>query len=151
MTEKKITRVKEIGRVMNNIAVLRRESIQRVEEIPGAPAPAQRELIGILLRHPKGITIKDIARIARVTSSAATQRVEVLERMGVAVRNSLPYDNRVVSVALTSLGKKKAEGKLKRFAQSLDRSCLHVLDDEELKILNSLLTKVSQVLEPTGK
>jgi DNA-binding MarR family transcriptional regulator len=143
-----VDRVKTIGGLMNSIAVLRRESLQLLDNIPDAPAHAQRELIGILMRNPKGVNVKDIAKIAKITSSAATQRVESLEKLGLVRRHVSPVDNRYAVVTFTPYGQKEAGKSLTKFARSLDASCLHLLSDEELKSLGSLLGKVAHFLEP---
>ena len=144
-----VKRAKAIGDALNYMAAVRRESLELLNDIPDVPSAAQRELLGILLRHSRGITVKEIARITKITSSAATQRVEQLEKRGLIERRISTRDNRYVTIQLSLLGRRRVARHLILFSQRLDNSCMHVLSDHELLQLHALLTKVAHNLEPS--
>lgn len=146
-----VDRLKSITNIINDMAVLRRRTVQSTDEWWGEFSRSQRELVGILMRHPRGISIKELAHIIKVSSSAITQRVETLEKLKLVERHSSPKDNRYVNLLLS----KKAHGILKKslpsFSKQVDKHYLHVLNDDELQQFEGLLAKVAHTIEPKQK
>ena len=146
-----VNRTKIIGTFVNDLAVLRRRSLQAMERWSGTLSQPQRELLGILARHPEGVSVKGIARIINISSSAVTQRVESLERMGLVARHIASRDNRFVTVTLSRSGAEKMNSALPSLSQFVDEDYLHVLSDVELEAFGQLLRKVAHSIEPVNK
>jgi MarR family transcriptional regulator, organic hydroperoxide resistance regulator len=149
--DEKIDRLKSISNIINDMAVLRRRTVQSTDEWWGEFSRSQRELVGILLRHPRGISVKELARIIKVSSSAITQRVETLEKLKLIERHSSPMDNRYVSLLLSKKAHTILRKSLPSFSKQVDKHYLHILDDSELKQFEGLLAKIAHVIEPKQK
>jgi DNA-binding MarR family transcriptional regulator len=146
--DERIDRLKSINNIINDLAVLKRRTLQSTDEQWGEFSRSQRELVGILLRHPHGISIKELARIIRVSSSAITQRVESLEKHKLVERHISTMDNRYVKLLLSKKALAILRKTLPVFARDVDKHYLHVLDDGELKQFESLLAKIAHIIEP---
>ncbi len=150
MNEQK-DRLESISNIIGDMGVLRRRTVQSTDEWWGEFSRSQRELVGILLRHPRGINVKELARILRVSSSAITQRVEGLEKLQLVERHSSPMDNRYVSLSLSKKAHILLRKSMPSFSKQVDKHYLHVLDDAELKQFEELLAKIAHVIEPRQK
>ena len=149
--DERVDRLKSIANIINDLAVLRRRTLQGTDEWWGDFSRSQREMVGILLRYPRGINIKDLARIIKVSSSAITQRVEALEKMNIIERHSSPMDNRYVNLQLSKKAHSLLRKSMPSFSKQVDKHYLHVLDDIELKQFETLLDKIAHVIEPKQK
>lgn len=88
-------------------------------------------------------TIKLIAELLGISSSAATQLVEGLVQMELVTRSEDPDDRRVVQVRLTKAGKARVEA-LRTSARSRMVDLLDGLSDVEIGQLVELLKKLAQ-------
>ncbi|HMI09731.1 MAG TPA: MarR family transcriptional regulator [Candidatus Saccharimonadales bacterium] len=144
-----MNRAKMIVNIVSDFAVLRRRSSQIMDSWWKGYSRSQRELLGILARHPEGTSIKELASIVGVSSSAITQRVESLQKLDLVERNMSSHDNRFVRVALSKKAFDGLRKALPSYARFADKSYFHTLDDEELKQFSLLMGKLAQGIEPT--
>jgi len=149
--DERVDRLKSIANIMNDMAVLRRRTVHSTDEWWSEFSRSQRELVGILVRYPKGISIKELARIIKVSSSAVTQRVESLEKLKLVERHSSPMDNRYVNLQLSKKAHMLLRKSLPSFSRQVDEHYFHVLDDGELKEFEGLLAKIAHIIEPKQK
>lgn len=95
-----------------------------------------------LLSCRESATIKLMAELLGISSSAATQLTEGLVQMELVSRESSTEDRRVVEVRLTTAGKKKVVG-LRDAAKGHIAKLLEGLDDQEIVELLALLKKLA--------
>lgn len=95
----------------------------------------------VIIDHEKHVNIKDIARVLSISSGAATQHVEALEKLGHVQRQANPDDKREIFVTLTPEGKKVYEGIMQRRRELLCE-VFGPLSDEELAQFAALITKI---------
>lgn len=95
-----------------------------------------------LLSCRESATIKLMAELLGISSSAATQLTEGLVQMELVSRESSTEDRRVVEVRLTAGGKKKVEG-LRQAAHSHIVELLAGLSDQDIIDLLALLKKLA--------
>jgi len=112
--------------------------------LPGSEkALPSRAQIGLLLHLAKGgpRSLKELADMFCMTSSAATQLVDSLEEEKLVTRTEDPQDRRKVIVAITPKGHIKLEDAKKARLESLTH-LLAPLTDEELEHLANLQKKI---------
>ena len=95
-----------------------------------------------LLSCRQSATIKLMAELLGISSSAATQLTEGLVQMGLVSRQSSTEDRRVVEVSLTAAGKTKVEG-LRDSAKGHIARLLEGLEDKDIEDLLVLLKKLA--------
>lgn len=114
----------------------------------GSDAVQSRTKIGalFLLSKTGSQSLKDLAVRFHMSSSAATQVIDELEKEGLVVRRADVNDRRMIAVVITEKGKQElATAKRSRLAQL--KEILDVLTDEELAQLRSIEQKIVQRLE----
>ncbi|MDB4939662.1 MAG: DNA-binding transcriptional regulator, MarR family [Candidatus Doudnabacteria bacterium] len=92
------------------------------------------------------LTVKEIAATMGVTSSAATQMVEGLQKIGILQRQTDPDDRRMVKVSLTVKGLKKFEEFKQAHAKHME-FILKALSNDERELLISLPDKMIKQLK----
>jgi len=93
-------------------------------------------------------SIKDIAEIMNISSSAATQMIEGLVRNGFLERVVHPTDRRSVQISISKVGKKKFdEFKIQMLRQM--QNLLATLTDAEIDLLMKIPEKIRQQLGHT--
>ena len=105
----------------------------------------QVEILYALGDH-RSLTIKKIAAIMDVTSSAATQMIEGLQKIGIVHRQIDPEDRRVVKVSLSAKGSKKFEEFKQAHAKHME-FILKALSHDERELLISLPSKMIKQLK----
>ena len=95
-----------------------------------------------LLSCRESATIKLMAELLGISSSAATQLTEGLVQMELVSRESSRQDRRVVEVRLAASGKDKVEG-LREAAKGHIGRLLEGLNDQEIVELLALLKKLA--------
>jgi DNA-binding MarR family transcriptional regulator len=113
-------------------------------------SPAQNHTLIVIGMQLSAIGIKQLAEVLRVTSGAATQHVDALEKAGLLVREMNPQNRREVIVKITSQGKKVYE-ELRRAKSKIMNEIFTELSDEELNTLVQLIEKVSHKYVNVGK
>jgi DNA-binding MarR family transcriptional regulator len=103
---------------------------------------AQNHVI-VVIGKEGDIGIKQLAQCLKVTSGAATQHVDALEKAGILSRQLNSDDRREVIVGLTDKGKKTFL-KINQDKARILRELFNGLSDTELQILVSLFEKVSR-------
>lgn len=99
--------------------------------------PAQAIVLHIVASHDS-LSIKGIAEILQISSSAATQMVDALVKSGLLVREADTKDRRTLKISLTDQGKSKFE-ELKRLKLENMRQTLSPLSDQDLKTFHELM------------
>jgi DNA-binding MarR family transcriptional regulator len=143
-----MNRTKTISGILNDLAVVRRRSSKIMDNMWEEFSRSQREMVGILVRYPHGTSIKELARVLSVSSSAVTQRVESLEKLDIVQRSMSSHDNRFVSVELTKCGVELLNKKVPVYARHTDKEQFYILNDAELLQFSKLIGKIAHVIEP---
>jgi DNA-binding MarR family transcriptional regulator len=107
-------------------------------------SPAQKHVLLAVGAH-ETIHVKQLADLLQVTSGAATQHVDALEKLGLLERLSTTGDRRVVSIQLTREGKRTLRA-LRKAHEKLMQELFAGLSDAELQTLVNLITKASHTL-----
>lgn len=92
------------------------------------------------------VTVKQIAQIMKVTSSAATQMIEGLVKLGYLQRENDEADRRIVRISLTTNGQSRFNEFKFHHLEKVNQ-LLATLTNEELEQLLQLRKKVVQRLE----
>ncbi|TSC65959.1 MAG: MarR family transcriptional regulator [Candidatus Doudnabacteria bacterium Gr01-1014_77] len=91
-------------------------------------------------------TIKDIAEIMNISSSAATQMIEGLVKNGFLERVVHPTDRRSVQISMSKIGRKTFDQfKIQHLRQM--QNLLVSLSDAEIEILLKIPAKILKQLE----
>ncbi len=102
--------------------------------------PAQVRIL-YFVKHRGSVTVKDIADVMGATSSAATQLVESMVKVGFLERKHDARDRRKVHVGLSDKGKAKFQ-KFRKDHLAWVRKLLSPLSDRELEQLIAIQKKV---------
>jgi DNA-binding MarR family transcriptional regulator len=105
-------------------------------------SPAQNHVL-MLVSVNGPIGVKQLAEKLRVTSGAATQHVDALEKAGLLSRHMSPNDRREVLIEATNKGKDLSIEIRNAKAKMLSK-LFSELDDNELNTLVGLIEKVSK-------
>ena len=108
-------------------------------------SPAQNHVL-MLVGISKSIGVKHLAEKLRVTSGAATQHIDALEKAGLLTRTINKSNRREVVVETTKKGKAIFE-KIRRNKSALLSKLFEDLSDNELSTLVKLIEKVSKKYE----
>jgi MarR family transcriptional regulator, organic hydroperoxide resistance regulator len=103
--------------------------------------PSQWLVLHLAKKH-KNMSIKDLASLLEITSSAVTQIVDVLVNKGLLLRKSKPGDRRTLELELSEKSKKQFES-IKSKSVNTIASLFDVLDDDELSKYLELSTKIA--------
>ena len=116
--------------------------------LPDQPAlsPPQVHLLFIISSRKEGISVKELAERASVTPGAITQFVDALVEKGLVVREGDPVDRRIVRLKPTQFAKDQFERVRKAHLESF-RRLFEVLNDDEIKQLISLITRINTAPE----
>ena len=128
--------------LMENLAVVRRGMMHRRAHHHSHMHSSQGELLVLLFRSRKSLTIKDIAADLHISSSAVTQQVEVLEKAGFVERVRSEIDKREVVVKVKPGGRLRAMRQRKEFFGHF-AGLFDVLDTDELQAFCDITGKLA--------
>jgi MarR family transcriptional regulator, organic hydroperoxide resistance regulator len=103
--------------------------------------PSQWLVLHLVKKH-KNISIKDLANLLEITSSAVTQIVDVLVNKGLLLRKSNLGDRRALELELSEKSKKQFESMKSKSVNTI-ASLFDVLDDDELSKYLELSSKIA--------
>jgi len=90
----------------------------------------------------KDVFQKDIERYFSIGRSTVTNIIQLMEKKGFIIRESVEYDARLKKVVLTKKGIQNHES-LERLIESLDNSLIEGITDEELLVFHSVVGKLT--------
>jgi MarR family 2-MHQ and catechol resistance regulon transcriptional repressor len=105
-------------------------------------SPAQNHVLVVIAMFGS-IGIKQLAEKLHITSGAASQHVDALEKAGLVKRNMSPNNRREVFVEITKQGEDEFK-KIRSAKSQMLSKLFHDLSDAELNTLVQLIDKVSQ-------
>ena len=114
----------------------------KLKEHAAAVSPAQREVLRQLFPHHDGMNVKDLAEELGISSSAVTQHIDELEKIGFVTREVSPDDRRSVIVKMSARGRQRTNLVLKEIAKQFEDR-LRVLSDKELETFLHLIEKLT--------
>lgn len=138
--------------IVSVLAILRTAmAVQRQTEVLFSKYGLNTATFGVLatLRRsapPKGMMLSQLADFVLVTRAAITNRVDRLEKRGLVERCSVKYDRRAYLIRLTPVGKDMIDEILPIHVEN-ERQLLMALDDEEQRLLDTLLLKLVSGIE----
>lgn len=94
-----------------------------------------------IVKKNESISIKELARLLRITSSAVTQIVDSLVNKDLLLRKRNPDDRRVLKMALTEKSKNKFDSIKKKSLNSV-YTLFDVLNDDDLSNYSELNKKI---------
>lgn len=92
---------------------------------------------------------KDIERYFSIGRSTVTNIIQLMEKKGFIVRESVEYDARLKKVVLTRKGIQNHES-LERLIESLDNSLIEGITEEELSVFHFVIGKLTENLTKQG-
>jgi DNA-binding MarR family transcriptional regulator len=113
--------------------------------LPVAGMPlAWYEVLAHLTRAPQGLMrYQDLAKVAGITDSGASRRLEQMVKAGLIDRKSCPTDRRGVYAHITPSGKAGFEKAHAVFVRSLNRNLGRHLESGEADAMNAALSRLS--------
>jgi DNA-binding MarR family transcriptional regulator len=113
--------------------------------LPEAGMPlAWYEVLAHLMRAPQGLMrYQELAKVAGITDSGASRRLEQMVRAGLIDRRSCPTDRRGVYAHITTAGKAGFEKAHAVFLRSLNRNLGRHLESGEADIVSAALSRLS--------
>ena len=115
------------------------------EMVPEAGMPlAWYEVLAHLSRAPGGmLRFQDLARVAGITDSGASRRLDQMIKAGLIARRSCPTDRRGVYALLTAEGQASFERADAVFVRSLERKLGMHLKSDEADLINAALARLA--------
>jgi DNA-binding MarR family transcriptional regulator len=112
--------------------------------VPEAGMPlAWYEVLLNLTRSPGGMMrYQDLARVAGITNSGASRRLEQMTKAGFIERRSCPTDRRGVFAHITTKGAASFKTAHKVFVSSLERNLGTSLKPGDAELINAALSKL---------
>jgi DNA-binding MarR family transcriptional regulator len=102
------------------------------------------EILVHLSRTPQGMMrYQDLARVAGITDSGASRRLEQMIKAGLIDRQSCPTDRRGVYAHITPAGREGFERAHAVFLRSLDRNLGRHLETDEADAMTAALSRLS--------
>lgn len=102
------------------------------------------QVLAELSRAPNGmLRFQDLARVAGISESGASRRLNQMMKSGLIDRHSCPTDRRGVYAHLTAKGKSAYEKGHEVFLRSLDRNLGNQLEPGEADVLRAALARLS--------
>jgi DNA-binding MarR family transcriptional regulator len=113
--------------------------------LPAAGMPlAWYEVLMHLSRAPKGLMrFQELAKLAGITDSGASRRLEQMINAGLIDRRSCPTDRRGVYAHITPAGRTGFERAHAVFIRSLDRNLGRLIEPDEADAINAALARLS--------
>jgi len=113
--------------------------------LPEAGMPlAWYEVLLNLNRAPQGLMrYQDLAKVAGITDSGASRRLEQMVKAGFIDRRSCPTDRRGVYAHITPSGKARFEKAHAVFLRSLDRNLASHLETGDADAMSAALSRLS--------
>jgi DNA-binding MarR family transcriptional regulator len=112
--------------------------------VPGAGMPlAWYEVLLSLSRAAGGMMrYQDLARVAGITNSGASRRLDQMTRAGLIERRSCPTDRRGVFAHITTKGQAAFKTAHKVFLNSLERNLGSTLKPGDAELISAALSKL---------
>ncbi len=112
--------------------------------VPEAGMPlAWYEVLLNLSRSPGGMMrYQDLARVAGITNSGASRRLEQMTKAGLIERRSCPTDRRGVFAHITTKGESSFKTAHKVFLNSLERNLGTSLKPGDAELISAALSKL---------
>jgi DNA-binding MarR family transcriptional regulator len=102
------------------------------------------EVLQHLSRAPRRLMrYQDLAKVAGITDSGASRRLDQMVKAGLIDRSSCPTDRRGVYAHLTPAGKAGFEKAQAVFLRSLDRNFARHLETDEADAMSAALSRLS--------
>ena len=113
--------------------------------LPEAGMPlAWYEVLLHLSRTPQGLMrYQDLAKVAGITDSGASRRLEQMVNAGLIDRQSCPTDRRGVYAHITVVGQAGFEKAHAVFLRSLDRNLASHLETDDADAMSAVLARLS--------
>ena len=147
LSDKKIALVSEIVAAIELIEY--RQDFVRKNRIKHPLTDAFVNVLAVLVRHPKGLTIKDISERLNISSSAVVQQLDTPSGLKMIERKDLSGDKRNTFAYISKNGKRYIRENRKEHVAQYDNEIYSVLDEDELRKLNELLQKVADHIQPS--
>jgi len=126
-------KAQKISGLVIDLEVIDRKLVQIRAEITKNPlTQKQLDLIGLLIRNPKGLTIKDIAEELGVTSSAVVQTIDSFGERKLIARRTDSKDKRSSIAYISERGQQYIKDNLEEFAKEYNDRLFGALSPEEL-------------------
>ncbi|MEA1959815.1 MAG: MarR family transcriptional regulator [Bacillota bacterium] len=126
-----------IQEIFENMIFIQKKISSSLSPADCSVPPAQAIVLHIVASH-ESLSIKGIAELLQVSSSAATQMVDTLVKSGLLLREADAKDRRTLKIRLTDLGESKFVELRKLKLNSIGQT-LSPLSDQELKTFRDLL------------
>jgi len=141
-----ISRKQIIEEIISSFRVIKRKIMAENQWSPQRQhiTPTQVQILLIVMHH-EGISVKEIAKILSISSSAVAQLVNGLVENGYLIRENSPDDHRFVQIKLSCEIKKHAKAMKARFLRKVS-TLFDALDDNEIVQYNNLNKKILEKL-----
>ena len=146
LSDKKIELVSEIVAAIELIEY--KQDYVRKNHIKHPLTDAFVSILAVLVRHPKGLTIKEISERLNISSSAVVQQLDTPSGLKMIERKDLSGDKRNTIAFISANGKRYIRENRKEHVLAYYNEIYSVLDDEEMRKLNDLLQKVADHIQP---
>ncbi|MDO8567368.1 MAG: MarR family transcriptional regulator [Dehalococcoidales bacterium] len=139
-----LDRSKRIQELLDSLHVIKRTLLTQLASYSkGTDLSVAQLLVLRIVGEHEGTSLKEIANLMGLTSSAITQVVNVLVEKGYLIREENPIDRRALKLSLSHRG----AGQLQALQRRVVETLLDVFDDKELiaycELSKKILAKVS--------
>lgn len=148
MSMRKMTPSSGEGWIGYSLKITQHRLRQRLEaELSGTGVSAAQNAVLLAIGDNPRISNASLARAAFVTPQSMQGMLVTLERDGFIVRRPHPEHGRIIMTELTEKGRAAAQAGMVA-AESAERQMLAGLTKDEVKVLDALLQRCAQALDP---
>ncbi|MEN8615233.1 MarR family transcriptional regulator [Dehalogenimonas sp. THU2] len=135
-------RIQQIEHLMGKLHSLKRLMAPESHTACGEECLAPSQWLALhLISRQEGIGIKELASLLGITSSAATQLVDILVKRGLLIREPSPDDRRALCLVVPEEARRQIESIKDQRLERME-SVFSALDDAEFQMLMNLIDKV---------
>lgn len=111
----------------------------------------QLDVMGLLVRNPKGLTIKKMASLLNVSSSAVVQVIDSFDQRKYIAKRTADDDKRSSIAYISERGQQYIKDNLEEFTREYDEKLFSAITVEEFDQLCELVHRIVVHSEPESK
>lgn len=148
----RLEKAEQISNLVIDLDIIDRKlHVIRSEVTTNPLTKKQLEVMGLLVRNPDGLTIKEIANILKVSSSAVVQVIDSFDQRKYIAKRTHKSDKRASVAYISERGEQYIKDNLEEFTREYDQRLFRALTPEEFGQLCEYVHRIVVFTEPVSK